>query len=89
MVIRIKSWIYDIGYGIIHVSCLVGLFRFWVDIKQFIIFGNNFYEPYVYLVVMLDLSPWWLIFGWNWLYVNINLGIITWVPMHNYLSGAL
>jgi hypothetical protein len=43
-----------IGFKKIIVRCLVCLLTF----RQIIIFGNNcFYEPYVYLVVMQDLSP--------------------------------
>jgi hypothetical protein len=28
-------------------------------------------------------------FGWNWFYVKMNLGLITWVLVRNYLSVAL
>jgi hypothetical protein len=28
-------------------------------------------------------------FGWNWFYDKMNLGVITWVSVYNYLSDAL
>jgi hypothetical protein len=28
-------------------------------------------------------------FGWNWYYIKMNLGIISSVPVYNYLSDAL
>jgi hypothetical protein len=42
-----------ISFEKIIVRCLVCLSIF----RQIIIFGNNFYGPYIYLAVMLDLSP--------------------------------
>jgi hypothetical protein len=41
------------------------------------------------LDIMLRLESILINFGWNWFYIKMNLGIIIWVPVHNYLSGAL
>jgi hypothetical protein len=42
-----------ISFEKIIVRCIVCMLTF----RQIIIFGNNFYKPYVYLAAMLDLSP--------------------------------